>query len=146
MHWCRIFLPRRGRVRFKLCVNAPQDLDGLSSARLRELVVLLLGKVAALEQLVAGQRDEIARLKGLKGPPDIKPSGMDRATEPPKPAKKGKRRFRGKVTPRVSIEDQVVKVAVPEGSCFKGYEPFLAQDLVISGRSACCKLAVALCF
>jgi len=116
-------------------VNAPQDLDGLSSARLRELVVLLLGKVAALEQLVAGQRDEIARLKGLKGPPDIKPSGMDKATEPAKPDRQENRPRRGKVRPRVSIEDRVIKAAVPIGSRFKGYETYLVQDLVLSVRA-----------
>src|SRR6202795_4886785 len=59
---------------------------------------------------------------------------MDQETEPPK---KGKRRFRGKVTPRVSVEDQVVKVAVPDGSRFKGHEPFLVQDLVISATATC---------
>jgi hypothetical protein len=128
-------LPRRGRVRFKLCVNAPQDLDGLSSTQLRDLVVLLLGKVAALEQLVAGQRDEIARLKGLKGPPDIKPSGMDKATEPAKPDRQESRPRRGKVRPRVSIEDRVIKAAVPIGSRFKGYQSYLVQDLVLSVRA-----------
>jgi len=90
-----------------------------------------------LEKIVSEQREEIARLKGLKGRPTIKPSGMDDATEPPKPAKKEKRRFRGKVRPRVSIENQVVKIAVPEGSRFKGYEPFLVQDLVISATATC---------
>jgi hypothetical protein len=73
----------------------------------------------------------------LKGRSSIKPSGMDKATEPPGPAKWEKRRFRGQVKPRVSIEDQVVKVAVPEGSCLKGHEPFLAQDLVISVSATC---------
>jgi hypothetical protein len=57
---------------------------------------------------------------------------MDRATEPPNSVKMQKRQFRGKVAPWVSVEDQVVKAAVPEGSRFKGYEPFLVQDLVIS--------------
>ena len=61
---------------------------------------------------------------------------MDKGTEPAKPGE-GKRRFRGKVTPRVSIEDQVVRVAVPEGSRFKGRAPFLVQDLVISARATC---------
>ena len=93
--------------------------------------------MAELEKLVGEQREEIARLKGLKGRPDITPSGMDNATEPPKPAKEGKRRFRGKVTPRVSIEDQRVKAAVPEGSRFKGYRPFLVQELVIAATATC---------
>ena len=108
--------------------------------RVRELVALLLTKVTELERKNAEQREEIARLKGLKGRPTIKPSkpsGMDNATEPAKPAKKEKRRFRGKVTPRVKVEDQVVKVAVAEGSRFKGHEPFLVQDLVISATATC---------
>src|SRR4051794_33343271 len=51
---------------------------------------------------------------------------------------KAKRRFRGKVTPRVIIDEQVIKAAaVPEGSRFKGYEPFLVQDLVISATATC---------
>ncbi len=41
------------------------------------------------------------------------------------------------MTPRVKIEDQVVKAAVPEGSRFKGHEPFLVQDLVISAKATC---------
>ncbi len=96
---------------------------------------MLLGKVAAFEQLVGEQRAEIARLKGLKGPPGIKPSGMDKATEPPKPDRQGNRPRRGKVRPRVSIEDHVLKIAVPVGSCFKGYETYLVQDLVLSVRA-----------
>jgi len=121
-----------------LCpVLPPATLSGLGRPELEALLVELFGKVAALEQIVGELREEIARLKGLKGRPTIKPGGMDKATEPPGPGKKGKRRFRGKVTPRVSIEDQVVKIAVPEGSRFKGHEPFLVQDLVISARATC---------
>jgi hypothetical protein len=128
-------LERRDPVRFKLCVNAPEDLDGLTPLQLKELVILLLGKVAALEQLVVEQRAEIARLKGLKGPPDIKPSGMDKATEPAKPLAQKNRPRRGKVRPRVSIEEQVLKATAPVGSRFKGYETYLVQELVLSVRA-----------
>jgi len=124
-------------VRFLTDVPLPPNLSDLTRPALEALLVKVFGEVAALKQTVSEQCEEIARLKGLKGRPTIKPSGMDKATEPPKPAKKGKRRFRGKVTPRVNIEDQVVKAAVPEGSRFKGYEPFLVQDLVISAKATC---------
>ena len=128
---------RLDSVRFFADVPQPPPLSGLSRPELEALLVELFGKVGELEKIISEQREEIARLKGLKGRPNIKPStpsGMDKAA---KPAKKGKWRFRGKVTPRVKIEDQVVKAAVPEGSRFKGHEPFLVQDLVISAKAIC---------
>jgi hypothetical protein len=113
-------------------VSPPDSLDGLSSAQLRELVVNLFAKLTELERTNAELREEIARLKGLKGRPDIKPSGMDKATDPGKPGRQEKRARRGKVQPRVSIEDRVLKAAVPTGSRFKGYETYLVQELVLS--------------
>ncbi len=98
-------------------------------------MVELLGQVAELKALVAAQRDEIARLKGVKGRPSIKPSGMEKNTEPPCGGKSGKQRRRGKVTPRVKVETEVLRAVHPPGSHFKGYEPYDVQDLVISARA-----------
>jgi len=109
----------------------------LNRAELEALLVEQFGEVAILKQTVAEQRAEIARLKGLKGRPDIKPSGMEKGTAPPKPGKQEKRPGRGKVTPRVKVEETVIRVEVPPGSIFKGHEPFLVQDLVISANATC---------
>jgi hypothetical protein len=111
---------------------SPDDLDALSPTELKALVLALLGKVAALEKTVAAQRAEIARLKGLTGRPALKPSGMEKASEP-KPLSPPKGR-RGPVTPRVAVEDQVIAATVPPGSRFKGYADFVLQDLVLRAR------------
>src|SRR5918999_1528340 len=110
----------------------PGDLDALSPTELKAIVIQLLGKVAALEQTVAAQRAEIARLKGLKGRPALKPSGMEKASEPKPPSPpKGRR---GPVPPRVAVENQVIKVSVPPGSRFKVYADLVVQDLVLRVR------------
>ena len=112
----------------------PTDLSDLSRAELEARFVELLGEVSELKQMLAAQRDEIARLKGLKGRPSIKPSGMEDATGPKRGGKRVKRQRRGKVTPRVTPETEVLRVAHPTGSQFKGYEPYQVQELVLTAR------------
>src|SRR5215207_484534 len=107
------------------------DPDTLSPAELKALVVELLAKVAEFERTVAAQREEIARLKGLKSRPKIKPSGMEQASEPKPPRDSEARRRRGKVVPRVAVEERVLRATVPPGSQFRGYQDFLVQDLVL---------------
>jgi hypothetical protein len=112
------------------CVTPPPAvLSALSHAELEALLPELFGDVAALAKVVEEHREEIARLKGLKVRPKIRPSGMDQGTEPQKPGRQEKRRGRGKAMPRVSIEETVIEAAVPPGSRFKGYESYLVQDL-----------------
>jgi hypothetical protein len=115
-------------------VPPPPDIDRLSALELKVLVVELLGRVSDLNRTVSEQREEIARLKGLKGRPDIKPSikpsGMERAghSKPWSPPRRG---GGGKTAKRVVHEERIVKASVPPGSRFKGYESFVVQDLVL---------------
>jgi hypothetical protein len=112
--------------------GSPPDVDRIGTDELRGLLIEALGKVAGLTAENAALREEIARLKGLKGRPSIKPSGMEQASEPKPPAGRGKRRRRGsKRIARVVVEDRVLTAEVPAGSRFKGYENFLIQDVVL---------------
>ena len=131
----RIFLRRRGLVRFNLTVTVPADIDCLSLEALKALVVQLLSKAADQDRLIAELREENARLKGVNGRPRIRPSGMAEASEPKLPSTRGKHRRRGKITPRVAIEDRVIKARVPPGSRFKDYETFVVQDIVLHAEA-----------
>ena len=91
-------LPRRGATRFNVAVTTPPDLDGLPP-EWREFVLKLLAEISEQKQLIAELREEIARLKGLKGRPSIKPSGMDQGTTPKPRDQRTGRRGRGKTTP-----------------------------------------------
>ena len=121
------------------------NLEDLSAAELRSLVVSLLETVAQLEARVAALTDENARLKGLKGRPNLKPSGMEKGTDP-LPAASGKtdrppRRQAPPKSARLLVdEDRVVPLSPQPDWRFKGFKVYTVQDLVVersSRRGSC---------
>lgn len=60
---------------------------------------------------------------------------MDKATDPSDRSRREKHPGRGKITPRVTVEDRTLKAVAPVGSRFKGYTTYLVQDLVLSVRA-----------
>ena len=118
--------------------NHPLNLDAMELAELKALVMSLLEQNAELKELVQQQNEEIARLKGLKGKPDIKPgtkekkpSGMEEGTDPENEEGEGaEKKKRGQKKFRAAVQDKVVGVnEVPPGSRFLGYEDFMVQDI-----------------
>ena len=114
----------------------PEDVDVAAACpdELRRLVAELLGEVVRLRDENAALREEIARLKGHKGRPKIKPSGMERATPGPARRAKSKRSKRRTIAKRVVHEERVLALSAPAGSRFKGYEDFVVQDLRLEAR------------
>jgi hypothetical protein len=115
-------------------MSAPKKitLSALSRGDLEALAERLLAGNAALKQAVAELRAEVATLKGLQGRPKLKPSGMDKGTEPTPDGKPQGRGSKGHKNERFSIdEERVIKAAAPAGSRFKGYQDFIVQDLVL---------------
>jgi hypothetical protein len=121
-------------------MSPPADIDALGLAELRNLVLELLAERSEFLRTIGALRDEIARLKGGPGRPDIKanvksqskPSGMEKASQAQSTNASGKRRGRGSTRGKLMIdEERKLEVAPPPGSQFKGYASFLVQDLVI---------------
>src|ERR1700747_1472570 len=75
-------------------MSPPDDLDRLSPAELKSLVVEQWEQMVELQRMVAALRDEIARLKGGPGRPNFKPSGMERGSEPKPPGGSGAKKRR----------------------------------------------------
>src|SRR5215217_6083781 len=65
-------------------MSAPKkiSLSGLPRGELEALAEQLLAENAALRQAIAELRAEVATLKGVKDRPKLRPSGMEKGTEP----------------------------------------------------------------
>lgn len=115
--------------------SRPNSAEDLSSDELRRWVGELLTRLSEVEAENVALKEEIARLKGHKGRPKLKPSGMAQAAERGKGQRKGgKRRKRAKrQSPRVQ-DEQKLTVDVPAGSRFKGYDDFVVQDLRLEAK------------
>ncbi len=113
--------------------GSPPDIEALGLDGLKRLVLQLLEEVASLKVENAALREEIARLKGLKGRSKLAPSGMEKARERRAAAGQGGKTGRrgGKLERLVIDEEQVIAAAAPAGSRFKGYEDYVVQDLIL---------------
>jgi Transposase IS66 family len=121
------------------------ELPEIRSEELTPLVQVLLAiirqladRVAELEQVDQQLRDEIARLKGQKPRPDIKPSVLEAA--PKTERKEGDKRPGSAKRPKtaeltIHREEPLHAEGLPAGSKFRCYEPYVVQDLLIRSEN-----------
>jgi len=94
-------------------------------------VLTLLELLNVLAEENQALRDEIARLKGEKARPKIKPSKLEGGRKNPKPSEKRPGSAKRHKTKTLEIHE-TIKVPpenLPSGSTFKGYQNFVVQGL-----------------
>ena len=103
------------------------------------VVVTLLEIIQLQQEQIQALTDEIARLKGNKGKPDIKPSALEKDStggQNPIPDKRPGSAKRSKTGELKIHETKVLKAPnVPPGSTFKGYEDYTVQGLVFESHA-----------
>ena len=114
---------------------SPSPIDDLSLDALRSLVKELVAKLAEQDAEIKALKEEITRLKGHKGRPKLKPSGMEQATEKRSRQRGGKKKGSRPSRQNLVInEEQMLKITPPAGSRFKGYQDFVVQELRLEAR------------
>lgn len=111
----------------------PEDRTPVVEA-LVGMIRQLLDRVQQLEETNQQLRDEIAVLKGQKPKPQIKPSQLEAPA--PRPRVEGAKRpgsQKRSKNSELTIHKEVPlhPTDLPAGAVFKGYEPFVVQELLI---------------
>jgi len=107
-----------------------------------EQITPLMAELLELIQLQREEiqflRDEIARLKGQKPRPNIKPSRLETGSKRNKTKKRKKRPKKSK-TKKIEIHEVVSLKpdSLPEGSKLKDYQEYIVQDIVLGNWNTC---------
>ncbi len=118
-----------------------RELPGIPDIRADQrgpAVALLLEHCHRQQEQIQALRDEIARLKGQKPTPLIRPSALAGERSGTKKVRRPKPRGKRSKTAELDIHE-LVKVqpaeAIPPNSRFKGYQDFVVQELRIGVRN-----------
>ena len=116
-------------------MSASKIISQIPEEEITTTVAALLEFIQNQSEEIQGLRDEIARLKGQKPKPKIKPSNLDKKTNPfsEKQKRKLKQKKRSKSKNVVVHEKQKLHPKnLPTGSRFIDYKNFLVQDIVFA--------------
>jgi len=128
-------------------MNALPRIPDIPKEQRTEAVVALLEITYLLQETIQQLRDEIARLKGEKPKPDIKPSTLEPgARNKEKKDKQEKRPGSAKKSKTKELLIHKTKIIKPEGripsgSKFKGYRDYVVQELRIRPHNVKYRLA-----
>jgi len=106
------------------------------------LVLALLEIIQQLTTEVQQLKDEIARLKGHKTRPNVRPSTLESATQPPPPpdpdGKRSGSAKRHKTSQLTIHETKTIRPPdLPEGAKLKGHQCYVVQDVCITPHNTC---------
>src|SRR5947209_2875608 len=100
------------------------------------IIQQLLDRVQQLEEVNQQLRDENAILKGQKPRPKISPSRLESAKPPAQGPKRPGPPQCSTNHPCTMVPEEVVLLGdnLPPGAIFKGYEPYVFQELKIQAK------------
>ncbi len=116
-------------------MNAMKFISELPEEEISPTVIKLIDFIQQQSKEIQALRDEIARIKGQKSKPKIKPSNLDKETEQTS-EKRGTKPKQKKVpktkTLVVHEEQKVHPLNLPQGSTFIDYKDYLVADLIFT--------------
>lgn len=125
-------------MKVELPIIRPEEQTPLVEA-LVAIIQQLADRVGQHDVTIQQLRDEIAQLKGQKPRPTLQPSVLERAPAPPTPSEGGKRPGSAKrpKTAELTIhhEQPLHLDHPPQDATFRGYEPYVVQELVIQSNN-----------
>lgn len=125
-------------MKVELPIIRPEEQTPLVEA-LVAIIQQLADRVGQQDVTIQQLRDEIAQLKGQKPRPTLQPSVLERAPAPPTPPEGGKRPGSAKrpKTAELTIhhEQPLHLDHPPQDATFRGYEPYVVQELVIQSNN-----------
>ena len=115
-------------------MNISGHIKNISESEKSPIVIELLEIIQRQSEEIQLLKDEIARLKGQKPKPKIKPSNLDKETDKEKKSKKKKRRKKRSKTKKLEIHEnrRIHPENRPAGSTFIDYQDFVVQDIIFT--------------
>ena len=144
MHWGKIIISKKirdksnitclppGRCAIRLWMNIRDLIPKISEEEITPLVARLLEIIQLSIEEIQHLRDEIARLKGQKPKPEIKPSNLDKDSHKEGcGGKKSARRTKKKKTKHIKIHQDILRHPdnIPKGSKFIDYKDYIVQSV-----------------